>query len=148
ASKRAPANSYEAQFSIPYLVGTALAKGRLGLDDIEAQALRDETVLALAARTDYALDPDSGFPKYYAGEVVVELNDGRVVREREAVNRGSIDRPLTKRDIVEKFRSNAGRQLGDSRTEHIAQGMLNMDSQPAKEIEQLLGQSLQLETTV
>ena len=70
-AKRKPANSYEAQFSIPYLVGTALLKGRLTLDDIDEPALSDPRVLALAAITEYSIDPDSQFPKYFDGEVIV-----------------------------------------------------------------------------
>lgn len=147
ASKRIPANSYEAQFSIPYLVSTALLKGKLGLDELEEPALRDADVLAVAAKTDYEHDPDSGFPKYYSGEVVIELNDGRIVREREAINRGSIDRPLTKQDIVEKYRSNAGRQLNESYVAEVEKGVMDMGNHTAVELERLLGQSLQLEQT-
>lgn len=147
ASKRVPANSYEAQFSIPYLVSTALIKGRMSLDEIEESALRDAQVLALAAKTDYVLDPDSGFPKYYSGEVVVELNDGRIVREREAINRGSVDRPLTQQDVVEKFRDNARRQLRDDYAAQVEQCFLNMERHTAGDIEHLLGQSLHLEQT-
>jgi 2-methylcitrate dehydratase PrpD len=92
--KRNPANSYEAQFSIPYLVGTGLIKGRLTLEDIEAPALYDAQVLDLASRTYYRVDPDTSFPKYFDGEVIVTLKNGQVVREREAVNRGAVDPPL------------------------------------------------------
>ncbi len=147
ASKRVPANSYEAQFSIPYLVSTALIKGRMSLDEIEESALRDAQVLALAAKTDYVLDPDSGFPKYYSGEVVVELNDGSVVREREAVNRGSVDRPLSTQDVVEKFRDNARRQLSDDDVKEVEDCILAVDEHQADDVARLLGQSLQLEQT-
>lgn len=142
ASKRKPANSYEAQFSIPYLVSTALIKGRLGLDELEEPALRDAEVLALAAKTNYELDPDSGFPKYYSGEVVIELNDGRTMNEREAINRGSIDRPLTKQDIVAKYRSNAGRQVSQSYVAEVEKAVLDIDNHPAGDIASLLGKSL------
>jgi len=140
ASKRKPANSYEAQFSIPYLVGTALSKGRLTLDDLEEAALRDPTVLALAAITDYRHDPDSGFPRHYSGEVVVELKDGRTVREREAVNRGAEDRPLTAGDIRAKYRDNALRQVPAARAEAIEQCVLGLEDGSARALADLLGQ--------
>ncbi|CAP41182.1 MmgE/PrpD family protein [Bordetella petrii] len=141
ASKRRPANSYEAQFSIPYLVGTALCKGRLTLDDLEEAALRDPAVLALAAVTDYRNDPDSGFPRHYSGEVIVELKDGRVLREREAVNRGAEDRPLSADDIRAKFHDNARRQVPASRADAIEQCVLGLDQGSARALADQLGQA-------
>ena len=48
ATKKRPQNSYDAQFSIPYIVATALARGRFGLAHLEEAALADPEVLALA----------------------------------------------------------------------------------------------------
>lgn len=139
AAKRKPANSYEAQFSIPYLVGTALLKGRLTLDDIDEPALSDPQVLALAAITEYKVDSDSRFPKYFDGEVIVELKDGRIIREREAMNRGSVDRPLTAQDIITKYRDNAARQVSSARSLEIEQQVLNLESGSARDLATCLG---------
>lgn len=139
AAKRKPANSYEAQFSIPYLVGTALLKGRLTLDDIDEPALSDPQVLALAAITEYKVDSDSRFPKYFDGEVIVELKDGRIIREREAMNRGSVDRPLTAQDIITKYRDNAARQVSSERSLEIEQQVLNLESGSARDLATCLG---------
>ena len=40
-NKRAPANSYDAQFSIPYIVATGLLRGRFTLDELEDKAIGD-----------------------------------------------------------------------------------------------------------
>ena len=120
-------------------MGTALLKGRLTLDDIDEPALSDPKVLALAAITDYSADPDSQFPKYFDGEVVVELKDGRVIREREAMNRGSVDRPLTEQDIVTKYRDNAARQVSTARSLEIEKQVLNLDKVSARDLAQCLG---------
>ena len=138
-AKRKPANSYEAQFSIPYLVGTALLKGRLTLDDIDEPALSDRDVLALAAITEYKIDPDSRFPKYFDGEVIVELKDGRVIRERESMNRGSVDRPLTAEDITTKYRDNAARQVSASRSLEIEERVMTLEKGSARDLAQCLG---------
>jgi len=139
AAKRKPANSYEAQFSIPYLVGTALAKGRMTLDSLQDSALRDPEVLALAAVTDYRHDPDSGFPRHYSGEVIVELRDGRTLREREAVHRGAEDRPLTAEDIRAKYRDNAQRQVSAARAEAIERSVLDLEQGTARGLADELG---------
>jgi 2-methylcitrate dehydratase PrpD len=138
ASKRRPKNSYEAQFSIPYAVASGLLRGRYGLAEQEAQALTDPQVLALADKVEYAVDPASGFPRHYSGEVVVTLNDGRVLRHREAVNRGSSDRPLSNAEIVEKFRENAATTQSPQRVDALLDAVLNLEDRPARACSQAL----------
>ena len=56
ANKRRPANSYDAQFSIPYTVAAALQRGRFTLDELEDEALSDKQILSLADRVDYEIE--------------------------------------------------------------------------------------------
>ena len=140
-AKRKPANSYEAQFSSVFLVATALVKGRLTLDDLEGEALVDPRVLALTAISDYEVDAASQFPKYFDGEVVVELKDGTVIREREVMNRGSVDRPLTADDIIAKYRDNAARQASPARAAEIENRILNLEQESAASLAEFLGQA-------
>ena len=119
ATKKRPQNSYDAQFSIPYIVATALARGSFGLAHLEEAALADAEVLALAQRVEYEADPASPFPKYYSGEVIVTTNDGRELRHREEMNRGCVDRPITNDEIASKFMANARLAVSASRAEEI-----------------------------
>lgn len=141
-AKKRPANSYEAQFSIPYLVGTALLKGRLTLADIEEPALSDAAVLELCALTSYEADPNSAFPKYYDSEVIVQLKNGTTLREREAINRGAVDRPLTSEDIRQKFHENAATRVPLGRATEIEQAVLNLQNMSATALGEILGQSI------
>ncbi len=141
-AKRKPANSYEAQFSIPYLVGTGLLKGRLTLADIEEPALSDNDVLTLCKITTCAADPNTSFPKYYDGEVIVELKNGTSVREREAINRGAVDRPLTSDDIRQKFHENAALAVSTARAEDIERAVLGLDQMSANQLCDILGKTV------
>lgn len=105
-NKLAPRSDYDAKFSVQFCVAAALARGQFTLAELDDDVLADREVLDLAGRVDYATDPDSGFPQHYSGEVVIETTDGRTLRHREQINRGSADRPLTKDDVVTKFREN------------------------------------------
>ncbi len=125
--KRRPANSYEAQFSIPYIVAQTLLRGRFTLDELEPSAYSDEAALALAAKVDWAEDPNTRFPNYYSGEIVVETNDGETRRFREDVNRGSDANPLSSADIEEKFWSNAGRAVNRVRAEQVYEAVMNLE---------------------
>lgn len=140
ANKRRPANSYDAQFSIPYTVAAALRRGRFTLDELADDALGDPGILTLADRVDYEIDPASTFPRHYTGEVVVITRNGRTLRHREAINRGNGDRPLSEAAIIEKFHSNAARAVSRERARRIEALLLSLDEQvDARAIADALG---------
>jgi 2-methylcitrate dehydratase PrpD len=133
ATKKRPQNGYDAQFSIPYIVATALARGSFGLAHLEPAALADPEVLALAHRVEYEADPASPFPKSYSGEVIVTLNDGRELRHREEVNRGAADRPISNAEIEAKFLENARLAASASRGEQVRDLVLGLEGLTARE---------------
>jgi 2-methylcitrate dehydratase PrpD len=129
AYKRVPQNTYDAQFSIPYAVASGLVRGRFGLSEIDPAAIGDPEVLRIASLVDYAADPDSGFPKYYSGEVIVTLRDGTVLRHREDKNRGGYDRPLSNDEITDKFRDNLSLVASPQRAEQVLQAVRSLDDE-------------------
>jgi 2-methylcitrate dehydratase PrpD len=137
-NKRNPANSYDAQFSIPYIVATALLKGRFTLAELEESALKDRAVLNLASRVDYEIDRGSTFPRHYTGEVIVETEDGRSLRHREAINRGCADRPLSNDEVVAKFFDNAERSIKRKAAERIRDTVLDFDRRSARSLADVL----------
>jgi len=130
SNKKRPANSYDAQFSIPYIVATGLLKGRFTLDDLDDASLADPAVLSLAQRVNYEVDHESTFPRHYTGEVIVFTRDGRRLVQREAINRGSSDRPLSNEDIVAKFFDNAQRAVSHERAAQVRDAVLDLDRMP------------------
>ncbi len=135
AQKKRPTSPYEAQFSIPYIVASSLIRRRFTLADIEPAAIADPAVQSLAERVSYTIDPNSPYPKYFSGEVVVTLKDGRTVRHREQMNRGCADRPLSAADIEEKFMANATRAIAPARAARIRDLVLDLDlGQGAREL--------------
>ena len=141
ANKRRPANTYDAQFSIPFIVAAALIRGRFTLAELTAEAISDPDILALAERIEYRADPGSGFPRYYSGELVVTTADGRSLWHREHINRGCGDRPLAEADIMKKFHDNAARAVAPERARAIAETMLSLDSAAdLRDVAERLGQ--------
>jgi 2-methylcitrate dehydratase PrpD len=129
--KQRPANAYDAQFSVPFLVAAAWVRGRLTLAELEPDALADPAILGLAARISHAADPDSPFPRTYSGELVVHLRHGRTLRHREEVNRGAPDRPLLNADIIAKYRANAALALSLAAAARIEGAVLSLACHPA-----------------
>ncbi len=105
-AKLTPSSDYDAKFSLPYVVGTAVTRRRFTLAELESEALLDPVSRAVASRVRYELDPNSTFPKHFCGEVVIKTADGREFAHRESVNRGADERPLSATEIEEKFMSN------------------------------------------
>ncbi len=128
ASKRRPRSTYDAQFSVPFIVGSALARGQVTLAEIREDTLTDPVILGVAAKVTCEPDPDSGFPQHFSGEVIVETTDGRTLRHREQVNRGADTRPLSEDDITDKFYGNARLARGADRAEQILEGVLELEN--------------------
>jgi 2-methylcitrate dehydratase PrpD len=127
ANKRRPQNDYDAKFSVPFVVAAALARGRFGLAELAPEALADGQILALADKVRYEVDPTMPFPKYYPGEVVVRLAGGRELRQREEINRGAAERPITNEEVIAKFMDNALTATTAARARAIAAAVLGLD---------------------
>jgi 2-methylcitrate dehydratase PrpD len=107
ADKQRPRNGYAAKFAVPYLLATGFVHGGVGLGAFTEHAIRDERSLALAAKVTFVIDPDNSYPSNYTGHIRVTLRDGGVVEERQPYLRGGAREPLTRQDVVEKFKLNA-----------------------------------------
>jgi 2-methylcitrate dehydratase PrpD len=138
-AKRRPRTDYEAKFSIPYAVASGLVRGRLGVAELAPRALAEPRIERLMDKVDYAVDPESTFPRHYSGEVAVTLDDGRTLNHRVAVNRGNPDRPLDNAEIEAKFFENCGATLPGDAARRIRTLVLDLDS---------LSSAIELETAL
>ena len=107
ADKQSPRNGYAAKFAVPYLLATGFVHGGVGLGAFTESAIRDARVLALAAKVEFTIDPDNPYPINYTGHIRATLRDGSVVEERQPYLRGGAQEPLTRQDVIDKFRLNA-----------------------------------------
>jgi 2-methylcitrate dehydratase PrpD len=107
ADKQRPRNGYAAKFAVPYLLATGFVHGGVGLGAFTESAIRDQRVLALAAKVKFVIDPDNPYPNNYTGHIRATLRDGSVVEERQPYLRGGAQEPLTRQDVTDKFLLNA-----------------------------------------
>ena len=131
ANKRRPANAYDAQFSIPYLVAASLVRGRFTLAELEPEALDRRahpapvrpasTTRSTRARPSRATTP---------ARCRSRCSDGRVLMHREAMNRGCADRPLSNAEIVDKFTGNARMRLSARQADEVREAVLGLDRPP------------------
>lgn len=124
AAKRKPESSYAAQFSLPYGVACCLTRGRFGLAELEQASYSNASLLALAQKVDYEIDPDSGFPKFRSGEVIVRMKDGRQLSRRENI---LPDEPAGDEAILDKFMDTAASVMSAARARRIRSAILDLE---------------------
>src|SRR6201747_2096045 len=107
ADKQRPRNGYAAKFAVPYLLSTGFVHGGVGVGAFTESAIGDARVLALAAKVKFVIDPDNPYPNNYTGHIRATLRDGSVVEDRQPHLRGGAQEPLTRQDVIDKFRLNA-----------------------------------------
>jgi 2-methylcitrate dehydratase PrpD len=131
AAKRRPTSDYDAKFSAHYAIASGLLRGRLGLRELTPAAFTEPAALALMDRVTCNVDEASTFPRHYSGEVVVTLDDGTTLGERQAVNRGHAERPLSDADVREKFFANATLRFPAAHVEAVCAAVLALDRAPS-----------------
>jgi len=132
--RRRPPTDYVAKFSVHYVVATCLVRGRFGFAELEPDALADPETLALAERVSHDVDPQSAFPRYFSGGVVIKTVDGRELVHMEQVNRGAGDRQLTADEICTKFDENASLAVSDMRVDEIRSAVLQAEHSSVREL--------------
>ena len=105
-AKRNPPNGYAAKFSIPYGIAAGLVLGHAGLAAFEDAVATDPRLTAVARKVSYMVDPANPYPRRFTGHLRVELDDGRVLEERQPHFRGGASEPLPRTEIEAKFRLN------------------------------------------
>jgi len=98
AGIKKPTQQVEAQFSVPYLIGCALALGGVGIDQINT--FDDPSVLAAAALVNAEERP--GMSKGWA-EIEVVCVDGKTATVELGPPSGSPENPLTVQQLQDKF---------------------------------------------
>ncbi|MFC9971107.1 MmgE/PrpD family protein [Spirillospora sp. NPDC127200] len=133
--KTRPRTPYHAKFSGPFTVATALlGGGGLGvyLDDFTDETLEDPARLALAAKVACAADERASeiFPTAFAAVLRVRTRGGAVLEHRVDSSRGGPGRPLSREELLLKFRLNAARALPEVRASELARTVDALTSLP------------------
>lgn len=116
-----PADTEQAQYSLPYPVAAALVHGRLDPEQVLPPALHDERILALAERVDIHLDPalEACFPAEALARVTVHTAAGQAFSSQVTGARGDPSDPLSDGELDEKFTRLTRPLLGEARSEAL-----------------------------
>jgi 2-methylcitrate dehydratase PrpD len=104
--KQKPRTTVDAQFSLPYTVAVALAKGQVTLDDFTEETIRDKEVLRVAEKVQAILKPVSGRAILPApGMIELYTGDGRQYNKVVHFVKGHPSNPNSLKECIEKMRA-------------------------------------------
>jgi 2-methylcitrate dehydratase PrpD len=132
--KAKPRTPVDAQFSIPWGVATAVARGFVGLEHYTEAAIKSKDILDVAAKItmvlDHSLDTRDRTP---SGKVEIEMKSGAVYTNQVDYPLGSPQRPMTFADCADKFRKCAALPdvaLPESQTERAIELIGQLEDLP------------------
>ena len=114
---REPVTTEEAQYSLPFPVAAALARGRLGYEEVNDEALRDPDILRLSRTMKLTEEPryNAVFPAQRLAHAVITLRDGRRFESATRAARGNADNALGEDEMRVKFHDLADPVMGEPR---------------------------------
>lgn len=139
ATKAAPRTEYEGKFSLPFSVAAMIVNGRVGVDTYAPEQLQDARVRTVAARVRYEVRDFATVGASFPGAVTIRLRDGRSVAAEVPYQRGGSENPMSRGDVVGKFRENAGMALDSESLELLEHAVLGLEDEPTVDAFRLLG---------
>jgi 2-methylcitrate dehydratase PrpD len=127
--KQNPQNIVDGQFSGPFVVACALARGHFGWDSYAW--LQDADIRALMRRITPVEDPEveADFPAFMSGKLTVRAR-GQTFVKKVQVPKGEPGNFLTEAELRAKFHGLADAVLGAERAKQLADAVLNLDKAP------------------
>lgn len=101
---RKPRNPVDAKFSTPFTVACALLFGKVTTHQFEQKNILDEKVQELLSKVTVVTDEEFTrvYPKHWGCRITATCKDGRVMTEKVNDASGSVDNPLSEKQVEEK----------------------------------------------
>lgn len=119
---RHPRTVVDAQFSIPYVVATAILRGDVGIEHFTEEAIQDPEVARLAEKVQGDIIARHADQGEHPARVDITLRNGSVVSGYQPYPRGHPRNPLSREEVFSKFKKccmHTARPLGASSIERI-----------------------------
>ncbi len=114
--KKTPMKGLEGKFSVYHSAAVALLRGVVGQREYSDEAVRDPEVVALRDRVTATVDPGVREEEVFAR---VLLASGRALEKHVENVVGSLENPLSDRDLEAKFRGQADSVLSASKAQEL-----------------------------
>jgi 2-methylcitrate dehydratase PrpD len=129
-----PQTSPMAQYSLAWPIAAALARGRVGVDEVMVESFDDSVLQDLTARTHAVRNPEyeAAFPDQRLASVTITLKNGSVLESGTTqASGGPVPQP-TPDEVISKFRRFAGSAIEAQRIAQIEQTVLGLTDESAR----------------
>lgn len=100
-----PANTEQAQYSLPHPLAAFLVRGKVGPEEISGAALEDPEIGALADKVRLVEEPaySAKFPVYRIAQMTISTADGLRLQSSPVEAPGGADNPLSDLEVSQKY---------------------------------------------
>jgi 2-methylcitrate dehydratase PrpD len=128
--RQAPGTVMDAKFSIPYIVGCAIARKKVTLRDFTLEGIKDPDALKQAKKVNIRKDDSLGCHPTSTGIVEIKTNNNKTFSRIIKHPYGHPLKPMSEKDIADKFRdcaSYVAKPLTKKKIEQIIDTTINLD---------------------
>lgn len=116
-----PVSIWQAQYSIPFVIGAAIAEGEVGPEQVASDRLGDKVILDQADKVKIMSDVEVNalLPLMFGSKVKIVTTNGREFSTFKRYPRGGPQDPLSEAELKEKFVKLATKALGPDRAQDL-----------------------------
>jgi 2-methylcitrate dehydratase PrpD len=128
-----PETPLAARLSIPFSVALALIDKEVSLKQFTKERLGDQQIKDMMARIEIEADPalNAKYPGTLASIVVLETKSKGTLNKQVIYPKGNMKNPMTKDDVVAKYRGLCAGVMDKNKSEQILQKLLDLDQTDA-----------------
>ena len=131
AVRQNPSNITEAQFSLPYILAAAIAKGRVGIGSFTVEGRQDQEILGLAHKVVSRVGPRVA-GRDLATKIEIKTSQGHFMREGH-IAYGHPQKPISMDDLVKKAEdcfAYAVKPIPGQRAREVIERLVNLEREP------------------
>jgi 2-methylcitrate dehydratase PrpD len=135
-SNRRPTSIWQAQYSIPFLIGAAIIEKEVGPQQVSEKRLEDASILRQADKVNLIADAevDALQPGNFAARVTIQTKAGRIYETFIRYPRGEPENPLSDRELEEKFKKLSKGIISAERVKTLLECLENLDQQDSLDL--------------
>lgn len=124
-----PQTVQEAQFSMPFLVALAMTEGEVSLRTLTPERINNVEIQSLASKVKVKEDKEltNNYPRLRTAVVKIKLADGNTIEEKVDIPRGMPEKPLTQKEVEDKFLASTSGVLDEGAAQAIIEKVISID---------------------
>jgi len=125
-----PRNTVDAQFSVPWGVAVAAARGKIDLESFSDRAIKDKELLAMASKVSVELNDSFSRKGLEPVSIEIKTKDGKVRSKHNPDPYGSPTNPMSMEVLFEKFRdcaSHAVKPINKDTVENLLKSLARLE---------------------